>query len=207
MDFNTGTSSGRPSRRPSGGEFDYSDPLRSFVNTLPRVLFSPRTFFRGISHRRGVANPLLFAAICTLIAAVLNGIFNELAQAVSGLRFLATEEGMLTYVASDFIIGMVLLVIITGIYHLFVRLLVGANNAGLEGTFRVVSYGHAVQVLGWVPLINLLAAVYALYLFAFGFQEVHSTTYKRAAAIAALPIVLSIPIAFLFTIFAISVLL
>jgi hypothetical protein len=39
---------------------------------------------------------------------------------------------------------------------------------------------------------------------AFGFQEIHSTTYQRAATIAAFPILLLIVVAFLFTILAAS---
>jgi hypothetical protein len=207
VDFNTGTRSGRPPRGPSGGVgFDYSDPLRSFLTTFPRVLFSPRAFFRDLSNRRGFANPLIFAAICILIGAVLSGVFNALAQGIPGMRLLATQTGLLWTVISGFIYGMVGLVIITGVYHLLVMLLAGPNRAGLEGTFRVVCYSFALQVLIWAPLLNILAGLYALYLCAFGFQAVHSTTYQRAAAIAALPILLTIPAAFLFGILAASLL-
>ncbi len=197
MDFNTGESSGGRSRRPSEGGFDYSDPLRSSLGTLPKVLFSPRTFFRGVANLRGFANPLIFAAICGLVGALLSGVFNEFAQGIPGMRLLTTQTGFLFTVISAFVYSMVGLVIITGIYHLFVMLLAGAHN-GLEGTFRVVAYTYAVQVLGWVPLLNILAGLYGLYLCAFGIQAVHSTTYQRAAAIAALPILLLIPFAFLF---------
>jgi hypothetical protein len=34
----------------------------------------------------------------------------------------------------------------------------------IEGTFRVVSYAYAVQVLSWVPLLNVLVGLYGLYL-------------------------------------------
>lgn len=201
MDFNTGSSSDRRPRRPGGGGFDYSDPLRSFLTTLPRVLFSPRTFFGDISGRRGFANPLIFAAVCILIGAVLSGVFGVLTRGVAGMQFLATQTGLLPTVISAFVSSMVGLVIITGIYHLLVRLLAGTNNTGLEGTFRVVSYAYAVQVLAWVSLLNILAGIYGLYLCAFGFQAVHSTTYQRAAAIAALPILLVILAAPLLAIF------
>ena len=108
------------------------------------------------------------------------------------MQFLATQTGLLPTVISAFVSGMIGLVIITGVYHLFVMLLAGANNAVLEGTFRVVSDTYAVQVLAWVPLLNILVGLYGLYLCAFGFQEVHSTTYQRAATIAALPLLLLI---------------
>jgi hypothetical protein len=192
VDFNTGASPDRRPRRPSGGGFDYSDPLRSFLTTLPKVLFSPRTFFRDISGRRGFANPLIFAATCILIGALLSGVFGVLTRGVPGMQFLATQTGLLFNVISAFVSGIVGLVILTGIYHLIVMVLAGTNHAGLEGTFRVVSYAYAVQVLAWVPLLNILVGLYGLYLCAFGFQEIHSTTYQRAATIAALPLLLLI---------------
>lgn len=176
MDFNTVTSSGSRPRRPGGAGFDYSDPLRSFLATLPRVLFSPRAFFRGISNRRGFANPLIFAATCVLIGAVLSGVLGVLMRGVPGGQFLAMQSGLLFNVISIFVSSMVGLLIISGVYHLLVMLLAGGNNAGLEGTFRVVSYAFAVQVLGWIPILNILVGLYGLYLCAFGFQEVHSTT-------------------------------
>jgi len=168
------------------------------LTTFPRVLFPPRAFFRDISYRRGFVNPLIFAATCTLIGAIFSGVFGVLTRGVPGMQFLATETGLLFDVIYAFVYGMIGLVIITGVYHLLVLLLARANNAGLEGTFRVVSYAYAVQVLGWVPLLNVLVGLYGLYLCAFGFQEVHSTTYQRAATIAALPLLLLIVLGSLF---------
>lgn len=99
-----------------------------------------------------------------------------LMRGVPGGQFLAMQSGLLFNVISIFVSSMVGLLIISGVYHLLVMLLAGGNNAGLEGTFRVVSYAFAVQVLGWIPILNILVGLYGLYLCAFGFQEVHSTT-------------------------------
>jgi hypothetical protein len=85
-----------------------------------------------------------------------------------------------------------------GVYQLFVRIIIGANDGGLEATFRVLCYVQAVQPFTFLPLLNLLAGIYGLYLSAFGFQEVHSTAYGRAAAVTALPIVLLILVVILF---------
>jgi hypothetical protein len=63
VDFDTEKSSGNRSHRPGGGGFDYSDPLRSLLNTLPRVLFSPRTFSRGISIVEALSTPDLRRAM------------------------------------------------------------------------------------------------------------------------------------------------
>jgi hypothetical protein len=69
MDFDTRSGSGDPSRHPGGvtrqapdGEFDLSDPVRSFVNTVQRVIFSPRDFFRGMLRTGSFLNLLIFIA-------------------------------------------------------------------------------------------------------------------------------------------------
>ena len=84
MEFNTGSRKGRGPRKTGEAGFDLSDPVRSFLRTLPAVLFSPRGFFRDIAFRRGFLNPLVFAVLCTLIGAVLAGLFCELARGSPG---------------------------------------------------------------------------------------------------------------------------
>ena len=199
MDFDTTSGSGGPSRSPSvatgrrsGREFSYSDPVRSFVDTFRRVVFSPKDFWRGLPPQGGFLNPLIFAMTCTLISALVGGAFNEIARVVPGMQALAANMGFLTIVVLAFVWTMAGLALSTGIYHLLVRLIVGRNNGGLQATFRVLSYALAVQIVSWLPLLNLLAGIYGLYLCAFGFREVHSTTHGRAAAIVALPILLFI---------------
>jgi hypothetical protein len=188
LEFNTGSRKGRGPRKTGEAGFDLSDPVRSFLRTLPAVLFSPRGFFCDIAFRRGFLNPLVFAVLCTLIGAVLAGLFGELARGVAGLEWLASQMGFLPTVLVIFASRMVGLFIGTGVYHLLVMLIAGRNSSGLEGTFMVVSYAYAVQVVTWVPLLNILFGLYGLYLCAFGFQVVHSTTYQRAATIAGLPL-------------------
>jgi hypothetical protein len=198
MDFNTTSGSGgtpqRPSgetrRPPPGREFDPSDPVRSFVETVRRVLFSPRDFFRGMPRSGSFRNPLIFALVCTLIAALMSGVFQEVAQTLPGMQPFIVRTGFVYNVIFAFVALIISLVVITGVYQLFVRLIVGRNNGGLGATFKVLCYVQVVQLVGWLPLVNLLAAIYALYLGAFGFRVVHSTTYGRAAAVAALPILL-----------------
>ena len=120
--------------------------LSQFSENSLGVLFSPRGFFRDIAFRRGFVNPLIFAVACSLIGAVLAGVFGELARGVAGLEWLASQAGFLSTVLSTFAYSLIGLVISTGVYHLLVMLLARRNSAGLEGTFRVVSYAYAVQV-------------------------------------------------------------
>jgi hypothetical protein len=158
MDFDTGSGS---------GEFDLSDPIRSFVETVRRVIFSPRDFFRGMPRGGNVLNPLIFAAVCVLIGALMSGVFQEVtqalvAQAFPGMQvqiFFSVNTGFVLTVALAFVGTMIGLVVITGVYQLFVRLIVGRNNGGLGATFRVLCYIQTVLLVVWLPLVNVLALI------------------------------------------------
>jgi hypothetical protein len=186
MDFRT---------RSGSGEFDLSDPVRSFVDTVRRVILSPRVFFRGMPRRGIFLNPLIFAAVCALIGVLMSGIFQKVAQtlvaqALPGMKIFTVKTGFVLSVTYGFLGIMIGLVVITGIYALLFRLIGGRYYGGLEGTFRVLCYVQVVLLVVWLPLVNVLALIYALQLGIFGFAEVHTTTYRRAALIVALPILL-----------------
>src|SRR5688500_11247667 len=87
VDFNTesgssggsgGSSGGPGGTRPrvSGGasnvEFDYSDPVQSFINAVRSVVTAPADFFRGIRRQGDFVNPLIFAIICYEVSAILD---------------------------------------------------------------------------------------------------------------------------------------
>src|ERR671915_1991649 len=70
------------------GDYDLSNPVESFVDTVRRVVLQPVGFFAGLPRRGSLLNPLLFALICTEISAILGGI----------LRLAGVGEG---FVAGD----------------------------------------------------------------------------------------------------------
>ena len=225
MDFNTGGSGGsrgsndpsgplfgeggaqRPPQGPAGGtgsEFNLSDPVGSFVKTTVGVLTKPRDFFRGMARQGDFLNPAVYALICGFISAVLGG----LVGLVFGSVFSAATETEWTVSGGivGFVLGVILAPIFTalgllltaGIYHLLVLLLVRPSNAGFEATFRVVCYVSAIQLLTWIPIVNIIAGIYALYVAYFGVREVHATTNQRAAAVVAIPVLVVILLAILF---------
>jgi hypothetical protein len=55
-----------------GGEFDHTDPVQSFINTVRHVVTAPVGFFRDIIGHRAFVNPLIFAIICYDIEAILH---------------------------------------------------------------------------------------------------------------------------------------
>jgi len=217
MDFNTGSSGGRPDdeSRPlyggetgepasgpprgsvggTGGEFSLQDPVGSFVRTVVAVLTRPVAFFRGIARGGDFLNPAIFALICALISALLGGIISLVfAPFLAGPGDTAGEAlagglvGFIFTLILSPIYTAVALLIGAGIYHLLVLLLIRPNHAGFEATFRVVCYVAAIQLVSWIPIVNIVAGIYAIVLSIFGIREVHSTTTGKAAAIVLIPV-------------------
>ena len=216
MDFNTGgggrpddesrplyggEAGGPPSGPPRGparssaGEFNLQDPIGSFISTVRGVLLNPVNFFRGIARQGDYVNPAVFALICALISALLGGIISlvlspffagpgdSAGEALAGglVGFIVTLILSPIYTAIALLVG-------AGIYHLLVWLFVRPSNAGFEATFRVVCYVAAIQLISWIPIVNIIAGIYGIVLSIFGIREVHNTTTGKAAAVVLIPV-------------------
>src|SRR5215218_1878788 len=188
VDFNTesggsGGSGGAPRRvsgGASGGEFDYSDPVQSFINTVRTVVTAPVGFFRGIRREGDFVNPLIFAIICYEVSAILGGII--------ALAF--GNQGFGAFIVSIILapIGTAIALFIgAGILYLLVMLIVGSRNAGYEATFRVGAYAAVTSLVSWIPFIGWIASLYGIYLAIVGIREVHNSTTGKAALVVLIP--------------------
>jgi hypothetical protein len=199
VDFNTGSggstepggSSGGPGGAPprmsggaSGGEFNYQDPVQSFINTVRNVVTAPVDFFRGIRRQGDLINPLIFAIICYEVSAILGGLLS--------LVGVYGNEGFGSFLVSIIlapIFAAIGLFIGAGILHLLVMLIIGSGNAGFEGTVRVSAYSSVTSLVSWIPIIGWIASLYGIYLAIMGMREVHSTTTGKAALVVLIPAV------------------
>jgi hypothetical protein len=196
VDFNTGSggtegpggssggTGGAPPRASAapGGEFDYRDPVQSFVNTARNVVTVPGVFFRGLIGHGDLVNPLIFAIICYEISAILGGLLAVVG--VSGQRGFGSFLGSLVLAPIGAAIG---LFIGAGILHLLVMLVIGSRNAGFAGTFRVSAYSSVTSLVSWIPVIGWIASLYGIYLAIVGVREVHNTTTGKAAVVVLIP--------------------
>ena len=124
-------------RRTLGADYDLSNPVESFADVGRRVVLQPVRFFAGLSRRGSFLNPLLFALICTEIAAILGGVLSLAGVGgafVSGYGFQVPEnQGLGKFIGSVVLApigGTIGVFVVAGIAHLLVRLVVGATNAG-----------------------------------------------------------------------------
>ena len=201
----TGGSGGGASVRPPGmgasaGEFDYRDPVQSFVRATRGVLTGPVDFFRGITRQGDFVNPIVYALISYEIYALLSGLIGLFFGGIASLGSGTTGEQAAGVATSfgGFIAGLIvapfvaalILFIMAGIKHLLVLLIVGSSNAGFEATLRIQSYTFATRVFWWIPILGALVGFfYGVYLSIVGIREVHATTTGKAALVVLVPVV------------------
>ena len=167
---------------PGEGDYNLSDPIHSFIDTVRRVVLQPVSFFASLPQSRNLVNPLVFALICIEIYTILGGLL--------GLVRVGTNRGLGSFIASIIaapIGGAIGLFILAAILHLLVRLVVGAGNSGFEATFRVAAYAAVVNLVSWIPLVGWLLGLYGIYLSVVGIKEVHGTTTGKAALVVLIP--------------------
>ena len=191
-------------RRMSGGDYDLSNPVESFVDTVRRVVLQPVGFFAGLPRSGSLLNPLVFALICTEISVILGGILGLVGVRegfVAGYGFQVPEnQDFGEFIGSVIFapIGSAISVfVIAGIAHLLVMLIVGATNSGFGATFRVASYASVTSLVSWIPIIGGLLGLYGIYLAVVGIREMHQTTTGKAVIVVLFPVILILVLALL----------
>jgi len=191
-------------RRMSEGDYDLSNPVESFVDTVRRVVLQPVGFFAGLPRSGSLLNPLVFALICTEISVILGGILGLVGVRegfVAGYGFQVPEnQDFGEFIGSVIFapIGSAISVfVIAGIAHLLVMLIVGATNSGFGATFRVASYAAVTSLVSWIPIIGGLLGLYGIYLAVVGIREMHQTTTGKAVIVVLFPVLLILLLALL----------
>ena len=143
-----------------------SDPragIERFPALWQRVVTAPHAFFADMALTGGLGEPTLFLALCAAIDAVGHLI---LGAGVGGMI-----ESFVGQMVKAFVLAALLVLVAQ---HLF------EGRAGYEPTFRVVAYAWAPLVIGWLPFVGALAAVYAAYLMLRGLERVQGLDTTRA---------------------------
>ena len=186
------------------GDYDLSNPVESFVDTVRRVVLQPVGFFAGLPRSGSLLNPLIFALICTEISAILGGILRLAGVGegfVAGYGFQVPENqdfgefiGSVIFAPIGGVIGVF---VVAGIGQLVVRLVVGATNSGFGATFRVASYTGVTSLVSWIPIIGGLLALYGIYLAVVGIREMHGMTTGKAVLVVLIPVIVVVVLALL----------
>lgn len=179
----------------SGGDYDLSDPVNSFVDVVRRVVLQPTAFFAGLPRQGSFLNPLVFALICTEISVLLVGLLSliDVPGGMNSLIGASENQGFLEFLGGLVIapiagaVGIFLTALVT---HLLVILVVGSGHAGFGATFRIISYSSVTSLASWIPFIGWIFSLYRLYLATVGIREMHATTTGKALLVVLLPAIL-----------------
>ena len=179
----------------SGGDYNLSDPINSFVDVVRRVVFQPAAFFAGLPRQGNLLNPLVFALICIEISVILVGLltFIDVPGGITWLFGAKGNQGLLAFLGGLVlapiagVVGVFLTALVT---HLLVMLVVGSGHSGFGSTFRIVAYSSVTSLAGWIPFIGWIFSLYRLYLATVGIREMHATTTGRALLVVLLPAIL-----------------
>jgi hypothetical protein len=178
--------------------------VTALVDTTQQVLLHPREFFTQMPVSGGVGSPLLYAVILGylgLVATTLYGlVFNSLIgpslhrfgpRTADLERLQALFEGWVGAVA-QLVTGPLWIVVGAfvgaGILHVILLVLGGATR-DFEATFRVVCYGHALNILAVLPFCGTFLAVgWWIVTATIGISVVHRTSTLTALCAVLLPV-------------------
>lgn len=140
-----------------------------------------------------------FMLVVSIILAVLNGIISGLL----GNFFSAGFGGMGAMLLPVVIVGAIVggyigLIIFLTVWGLWLHLwayIFGARK-GLEQTMKSVYYGYSPSyLLGWIPIVSIIIAIWSLVLQGMGIKNLHGITGGKAALSLIIAIVIPLVIA------------
>jgi len=168
---------------------------QGIYKTFKAVLFSPEIFFRSLTFKAGIVEPLAFGTLVGSIGSMF-GLFWQLLM-WSGLVLTYGES-----IFGQFTIGVILLIIMviipilwvtwifvsSGITHLLLLIVSGGEN-GYEATLRVVSYSQATQVWSLIPFVGgTIGWIWKLVVQVIGLRHIHRTSYLRVIVAFLIPV-------------------
>ena len=168
---------------------------QGIYRTFKEVLFSPETFFRSLTFKAGIVEPLAFGTLVGSLGSMF-GLFWQLLM-WSGLVLTYGES-----IFGQFSIGVILLIIMiiipvlwvawifvsSGITHLLLLIVRGGEN-GYEATLRVVSYSQATQVWSLIPFVGgTIGWIWQLVVQIIGLRHIHRMSYLRVIVAFLIPV-------------------
>ncbi len=168
---------------------------QGIYKTFKGVLFSPEIFFRSLTFKAGIVEPLAFGTLVGSIGSMF-GLFWQLLM-WSGLVLTYGES-----IFGQFSIGVILLIIMiiipvlwvawifvsSGITHLLLLIVRGGEN-GYEATLRVVSYSQATQVWSLIPFVGgTIGWIWQLVVQIIGLRHIHRMSYLRVIVAFLIPV-------------------
>jgi hypothetical protein len=154
--------------------------VRAFFQTWKEIMFSPTAFWRTLLPKGSVWDALSFAWLVSFVEVALNALEMQLTHYPNSLVRSLTEnistlspetQELLTRIAAwgppkvfaGYFAWLLFFPLwffaLSGVVHLACRIC-GCGKNGFNATARALGYSWAPLLLGWIPCLNVVAAVY-----------------------------------------------
>ena len=172
-----------------------------YFKTWKEVMLRPSDFYREMPTTGGYREPLTFAAINYIISGLLTVIFISWLQ-IGDIYGVGDIYGnnfsmRLASVIMTPIAGIIYIIIMGAIFYFSYKVLGGTGT--YEGTVRFMFYASAIVVISWIPLLDLVALIYGIYLYIVGGKFVHNVSTGKSILAILLPYILVILLAIILT--------
>jgi hypothetical protein len=168
-----------------------------YIKTWKEIMFTPSDFFRRMPTTGGYVHPLIFAIVITTINILLSILFRY-GIFIFGIRSSILtlgnmpDSGFNVSIFSDitepFVISIVGTFIMALIFNLFSKVLGGTGS--YEGTIRFMFYSSAPALLTWIPILDVVAGIYAIYLNVVGCMTVYNISMGKSMVLILLSFIL-----------------
>lgn len=171
--------------------------------TIKGAVFRPTQFFRAMPVTGGMAKPLGFYILLSMLSATVQTFWNALLfdtlnqyfqfppEIASHIEFNLGRD-LLTVGVLTPAFSILYIFIFSGIMHLALRTL-RSGEGGFEGTLRAMAYTNAVAVFSLVPFLGpLVGVLWWMVIYLIALKEAHRASYGRVLLAMHLPLVVVI---------------
>jgi hypothetical protein len=166
--------------------------LNAYFATATKSLVHPTQFFSKLPKDAGYLNPILFGVMTIVLSVVFAFIWSSLLSRGGGLFVFLI--GIPFIVLGSFIMIPIVLFVGSGILHLCLLLVRGANE-GYQATFRVVSYSSVPSLFNAIPIVGSIASLWSIVLTVIGLREIHKTSTGKSVVAVLIPAVVVVALA------------
>ncbi len=160
--------------------------LNAYFATASKSLFHPVKFFSKVPRDAGYLNPILFGVMTIFLSVVFAFIWSSLLSKGGGLFIFLI--GIPIIVLGSFIMIPIILFVGSGILHLCLMIVRGANE-GFQTTFRVMSYSSVPYLFNVIPVLGgIVASIWTIVLTVIGLREMHKTSTAKSVIAVFLPL-------------------
>ncbi len=156
------------------------------------VMTDPKGFYSRIEKKENYIYPIKFAATSGFVASLISFVFLHM-QNLMGVEIepvLLSPLGLVLFLIFGIVGGPLGLFANAAFTHLFVIVF---GFEGYQKTTEAFSYPTSISaLLGWIPILNLVAFIYMLYVEARALESFHGMSTKLAAVAVVFGVLLPI---------------